>query len=348
MKNYGFYQKHLQKVSRSFAFCIDRLDGPLKPWVAASYLVCRVLDTIEDSDWGGESHQQMRSFQQFDSFIQAAPTSEKWQKWVDSFPRNIPVQEKQLLAESFELFSHFHSFPENVKEVIQSTVLSMSRGMQHYVLEGQSAPVRIRTRLELNRYCFFVAGVVGELLTRLANLVDPEMQNDSETMVEAYHFGLFLQKVNLLKDQRSDEEEGRFLIYDRMDVYESLAVHAERAMCYIEKIPNKLMHYRLFCSWSAFLALASLPWIERSYMQKSKVKISRLETKTLLVLVESLIEYPKVLRRFYENLASRAGLNLDEVRTQLKSVDQPQEAWFVAAYQGDSLSQADFLEIGVQ
>ena len=51
MQTIGFYQTHLDRVSRSFAFCIKKLESPLRQWVSLAYLLCRVLDTVEDSIW---------------------------------------------------------------------------------------------------------------------------------------------------------------------------------------------------------------------------------------------------------------------------------------------------------
>ncbi|MEZ4871220.1 MAG: hypothetical protein R2827_03035 [Bdellovibrionales bacterium] len=76
---------------------------------------------------------------------------------------------------------------EKVQEIIQSTVISMSAGMQHYAKQTQKKGLKIKTRRELNRYCFFVAGVVGELLTKLAAIGRPEMKTDKEMMVELNH-----------------------------------------------------------------------------------------------------------------------------------------------------------------
>ena len=52
MQTISFYQTHLDRVSRSFAFCIKKLESPLRQWVSLAYLLCRVLDTVEDSSLG--------------------------------------------------------------------------------------------------------------------------------------------------------------------------------------------------------------------------------------------------------------------------------------------------------
>ncbi len=41
--------RHLPKVSRTFALAIDGLPDPLRGEVCVAYLLCRVLDTVEDA-----------------------------------------------------------------------------------------------------------------------------------------------------------------------------------------------------------------------------------------------------------------------------------------------------------
>src|SRR5204862_458636 len=50
MRSPEFYQGHLDAVSRSFALCIPQLAAPFRQHVALSYLLLRVLDTVEDAD----------------------------------------------------------------------------------------------------------------------------------------------------------------------------------------------------------------------------------------------------------------------------------------------------------
>lgn len=40
----------LQDVSRTFALSLNYLPSPLRMYSSASYLLCRIPDTIEDSD----------------------------------------------------------------------------------------------------------------------------------------------------------------------------------------------------------------------------------------------------------------------------------------------------------
>src|SRR5258708_9371144 len=81
-------------------------------------------------------------------------------------------------------------------------------------------------------------------------------------MIFAYRFGLFLEKVNILKDQAEDEEAGRFLVPDRREILASLRADAERALAYLTSLPRAERGYRTFCAWSLMLRAASLPLME--------------------------------------------------------------------------------------
>src|SRR6185503_11000917 len=91
-----FYQSHLDRVSRSFAFCIRQLPDPLRDWVALSYLLCRLVDTVEDSAWT-DLPLQMEAFRRFDRALEGA---ESLSGWADLFPQGIPESEKLLVAEA--------------------------------------------------------------------------------------------------------------------------------------------------------------------------------------------------------------------------------------------------------
>ena len=85
---------------------------------------------------------------------------------------------------------------------------------------------------------FFMAG--REMTAWIAGLLSyrSNFKPSPEWIKNAFHFGLFLQKVNLLKDQRTDEREGRFLIPDRKLVLASLTENAKGAIAYLISLPE--------------------------------------------------------------------------------------------------------------
>jgi phytoene/squalene synthetase len=82
-------------------------------------------------------------------------------------------------------------------------------------------------------------------------------------MVLAYHFGLFLQKVNILKDQPEDEAAGRFLVPDRRELLASLRHDAEGALGYLQALPRSERGYRTFCAWSLMMGATTLANLEQ-------------------------------------------------------------------------------------
>lgn len=300
MSRAEFYQSHLNLVSRSFAFCIARLPEPLREQVGLAYLLCRVLDCVEDANWE-QKDDQLTQFNQFIGFMTSTAGLSEIKPWVQKFPPGLPEGELELLQVSGELLADFHSHPPEVQAALLNPILSMARGMSYFAeRKNDDGELKIRSLRELNQYCFFVAGVVGEILTSLVKLQNVNIR-DSE-LENAIHFGFFLQKINILKDQLEDEGQGRYFVPSRDLVKQSLEQHAKCALEYVTHLPERLKGFRLFCSWSLFLGLASVPWIEKSWRAKKLMKIPRLQTQSLLWEIESKVENNKELTALFSEL----------------------------------------------
>jgi phytoene/squalene synthetase len=338
MREIEFYQGHLDQVSRSFAFCIQKLDPPYRQWISLSYLLCRVLDTVEDSAWNDLKLQEAQ-YAEFHQFMEALPRRETTLAWASRFPQSIPDSEKRLLADSFELFNDLHGLPEKARAIIQNTVGKMERGMRYYSHRAEQGSLRLSDLADANRYCYFVAGVVGELLSQLYVVYRPDFNPGPKFHTDALHFGLFLQKVNLLKDQRTDERQGRFLVPNRQVLLASLRKNARGAMDYLLSLPENEKGYRTFCAWSLFLGAASLPYMEKAYETDDGSKIPRTVTQDLLAAIEDVVQDNVTL----ENAFQQYLPYLPE-RT-LPSVDDAGE-WFRDLTAG-SLSTPQMAELGM-
>lgn len=296
MQDTTFYQSHLDRVSRSFAFCIGQLEQPMRNWVSLSYLLCRMLDTVEDAPWDDAARRDT-AFREFDALMQR-PDPGRMAEWVGSFPPDIPEGERWLLQDATVLFADVNALPEAARTVIHQTVRTMRQGMQHYAqARGTEDALRLESLTEVNRYCYFVAGVVGHLLTQLFLLSRPDFAPHDALMRDAFHFGLFLQKINLLKDQRADELEGRFLVPHRRMLLASLRANTAGSIAYLTALPVDAREYRLFCAWSLFLGLASLPHMEQAYSEGTAKKIGRTETLELMQQVGEIVQDNAALRR---------------------------------------------------
>lgn len=302
----NFYQNHLDYVSRSFAFCIARLPEPLRTRVSLAYLLCRVLDTAEDALWADHSAKQ-QSFKLFENFLHTPPDSLQVQNWIQLVGQNeIKDTEKKLLSDFALLLADFHSLPLLTQDKLRRSITCMSQGMS-YFSDLYKGELKLKDLKEVNQYCFFVAGTVGELLTDLISENIGATKLSKETYLRSHHFGLFLQKINILKDQNEDEKNNKFFIHNKEEFIMSLKTNAHHALHYILSIPVQQKEFRLFCSWSLFIGLSSLGWIQNSWLSKLAAKLPRSLTEQLLGRVESIINDNMALQKLFTELLPNAN-----------------------------------------
>jgi phytoene/squalene synthetase len=335
-------QDHLQRVSRSFSFCIEQLEEPLRRYVAVSYLLCRILDTVEDSAWP-RLERQTEMFADFRRFLRGERAGRI--EWSRLFPASLSEGERRLVADAPMVFDELSSFPEPVRGAVTEMIDNMACGMQVFALRRENGRLRLRSLLEVNQYCFFVAGIVGEVLARLVAIVEPKADLSQGTLLNAHHFGQFLQKVNLLKDQIGDEREGRFLVPDRSEIKTSLALNARGAFDYLIAQPVQLRGYRLFCAWSLFLGLATLSAAEQGFLKGRLAKVARSGTEQLLEQVARLLDRPDELRAQFETLLAQVQAPATVART-AHSGTAAAEPWVQRSYSG-LLRGAELARLGV-
>src|SRR6202162_3923923 len=126
-----FSHRHRDAVSRSFALCIPQLELPFGPRVALSYLLLRVLDTVEDAGFPDPRVQQ-RQFSGFRQFLAGRPTRAQVEAFRSSFPASITDGERHLLADTEAFIEDFHGLPAAPREIIGSAIDRMAQGMAAY------------------------------------------------------------------------------------------------------------------------------------------------------------------------------------------------------------------------
>ena len=279
------YPGHLARVSRSFAACIAELEPPLAEWVGLGYLLCRLLDTVEDAPWASPEAQQAH----FAAALRlcAAPAApDVVAAWAAGLPDAIAPGERALLDDAPALLADLHALPPAPRAAMQVTLARMGRGMQGFARRRKrSGEVRLRDVMEVNRYCYVVAGVVGHLLSDLYACAQPKGARALDP-VDAVHFGLFLQKVNLLKDRAEDEREGRFWLPDADAIRQSLRANAEGAARYLCAIDRAQRGFRLFCAFSLVLGAYSL----QLYDGRAAAKLDRAETLALFAQLRDTVD----------------------------------------------------------
>jgi len=323
-----FYQRHLDAVSRSFALCIPQLDPPFRDRVALSYLLLRVLDTVEDAPFLDRELQQ-RLFATFQNFLQKRPRPAEVDAFRASFPTGLSDGERALLADTGAFLEDAHELPAPARKVVLGATGRMAQGMAGYA--RRDPPLRLLDVEDVCRYCCFVAGLVGELLTRLWAL----RGGKPPPILFAYRFGLFLQKVNILKDQGDDEAVGRFLVPDRQELLASLRGDSEGALAYLTALPREERGYRIFCAWSLMLGAAALGQLDGPRESR------RAETARLLARTAAIAQDDEALRRQFAALLPK----FPQARSRLV-LDKPESAsWFVRTLAAP-MSIEDLTELG--
>lgn len=199
-KDLEFCNEILVKVSRSFASVIRQLPDVLLVDIMVFYIVLRALDTVEDDMTAFGSHQI--KIDHLLTFHKNALQNPDW--YMDGVGEG---DERRLLQEFGKCHSVFAALPEASKAVITDITQRMAAGMAEFVDKdlGQGT-----TDVEqYNRYCHFVAGLVGEGLTRLFVATGQEPKSLGSCLVLADQMGLFLQKTNIIRDYLEDYVDGR-------------------------------------------------------------------------------------------------------------------------------------------
>lgn len=336
-----FQHHHLDQVSRSFAFCIRRLPQPLGRWVGLTYLICRILDTIEDTVWNGEA-EQMHMFDRFEKAVVGVPACEYLIGWEKDFFQ-ISDGERELLCDAHLVLRDLHELPSVVRSSIQDLVLSMSSGMRHFQKENKRGnSLRLASLGEVNQYCFFVAGLVGEALTQLVSSVEPKFPVTVANLLRAHHFGLFLQKVNILKDQAKDEEAGRLLVPSREQLEISASSNAREALEFLCSIPESQVEFRQFCGWSLFLGLETLILSRASFLKRLVLKVSRPQTEKLIASVDEIIRDNQRLKALFFEQTKRLNWDFSNVITAEARLPD----WLFSLYRGQ-LDGPSLVRLGV-
>lgn len=194
-----FCDDMLQKTSRSFAAVIQQLPPELRPGVCVFYLLLRALDTIED-DMTVDLQPKLSLLRTFYEQVQDPSLVVRGYGFED---------ERVLLEQLPRLLRVFKALPQYQQDVITDITRRMGVGMADF---GDS-DLRdgVATIDDYNLYCHYVAGLVGEGLTRLfasSELEQTSLQS-ATGLALSNDMGLMLQKTNIIRDFLEDFVDGR-------------------------------------------------------------------------------------------------------------------------------------------
>jgi len=213
----AYLDTFMGKVSRSFAGVVPFLEEPLNHYVAAAYLLFRVVDNIEDC--GRAFAWKKERYAEFSGLL-SEPwlASEVLSVWEgEAWPALTP-EEKQLMtvSDGKPLWAIYELIPESARTMIRRWTSAMARGMSQ-IEDPEQAPWLVkRDGVELlagetdyHRYCYIVAGTVGHMATELVlyhyGLTDGVADR---LLANSEACGRALQKANIVQDFAEDLERG--------------------------------------------------------------------------------------------------------------------------------------------
>ncbi len=323
-----YQEQILQDVSRTFALTIPQLPGGLRRVISNGYLLCRIADTIEDDN--ALSPGQARKFSDmFTAVVAGQFPAEKFAG--ELFPllsdHTIPA-EHDLIKNTPAVIRITHSFTPNQRQALERCVRIMAKGMADYQeaesLEG------LKDLPAMDEYCYYVAGVVGEMLTEVFCDYSAEINRNRATLMKlAVSFGQALQMTNILKDIWEDRKRGAcwlprdiFLTHgvDLKNLQPGQAgfelglgtligvakQHLRDALTYTLMLPAHETGIRRFCLWALGMAVLTLNKLNqnRGFSTGIEVKISRRSVKATVLATSVFARYDSALKLLF-NLSAR-------------------------------------------
>ncbi len=206
-RDFAFQEALLQRVSRTYAMTIPALPEPVRRAAVTAYLLCRIADTIEDEP--ALSLQEKRIFlQRFGEVVAGTADAAAFATDLGaSLSAATPRAERDTVAASAMLVGIVNEHSPRVRRAIERCIRIMTEGMIEF--QQKAAPDGVDDMLVLKRYCYVVAGVVGELMAEI--FCDHASDIDSRgpaLRAHAIPFGRGLQMTNIIKDIHADRRRG--------------------------------------------------------------------------------------------------------------------------------------------
>ncbi|WP_186763065.1 squalene/phytoene synthase family protein [Lentzea tibetensis] len=207
----AFCREMLPLTSRTFALTVPLLPSPLDEIVTTAYLLCRVVDTVEDES-GSPVSDRVQLLTELAALAALPPDWRERSAAAAERARGLlgsgtPADEVRLVAGLPVVLENFTRLPRAARGLVQECLQDMAIGMADTLSRRQSALEDVD---EVLAYCDVVASTVGRMLTGLfawrsggAAAVLPALTARADS------FGRVLQLTNIIKDVRADLDANR-------------------------------------------------------------------------------------------------------------------------------------------
>ena len=295
-----FCENILKRVSRSFALTIPMLDDKIYKEVMITYLQDRLLDNFEDEVKDLPFKQRIYLMDKVEEIFNPANNSKEAVAIIENKAELFSDEDlKELTANASLLKEAYELLDKEIKEISYKWLKEMNKGMQKYLQK------KVNKFEELDEYCYYVAGTVGGFLTDL--IIEKSDISEEKAQILRDNFkdaGLFLQKVNLIRDIRKDiksrdknywplEELGirEEMILDKKyetkmadaltKMLDDVKTHIKGLVDYMNNIPDEFSGYKKFFAVNNALGLSTLKKIENNkeklFYNDDKVKVGKLQ-----------------------------------------------------------------------
>ncbi|MCY4301670.1 MAG: phytoene/squalene synthase family protein [Aestuariivita sp.] len=317
--------KILEDVSRTFALTIPQLPDSLREAVGNAYLLCRLADTIED-ETKISSEEKMVFGERLIAIVAGTEKSDDFAHDLQNcLSPSASPGEHDLVANTPRIIYITHSFSPVQRRAIERCVAIMTRGMMEF--QRNAGTDGLSDIEEMDKYCYVVAGVVGEMLTDLFCAHSSEIEAErSQLFPLSTSFGAGLQMTNILKDMWDDRRRGACWL--PREIFEKYGVnlsdvevgrdnpkltpgiielvgiaqeHLRDALTYVTIIPSSEMGIRRHCLWALGMAVLTLRRIygTPNFIRGKDVKISRRSVKMIILTMNILARSNLALKIFF-------------------------------------------------
>ncbi|MFD1363616.1 squalene/phytoene synthase family protein [Lentibacillus salinarum] len=252
----------LKQTSRTFYIPITLLKSPLNQTVGSAYLCMRAVDEIED-------HEELDS--EVKQHLLRSTSKLLKQDFDDQAYRQLLKPYKSLLPEvTLRLGDWVRLCPDGIVANVKESTSIMAAGMADWAEKGWN----IRDKADLDDYTYYVAGLVGVMLSDIWEWYDGT-KTDRELAIS---YGRGLQAVNVLRNQDEDSERGVNFVPDgwtREDMFRYTEKNLAQADAYMKDINTRTI--KLFCRIPLALAKRTV-----KALKEGRDKISRDEVETIV------------------------------------------------------------------
>jgi farnesyl-diphosphate farnesyltransferase len=312
----------LPHVSRTFALTIPELPPALRTSVTCAYLLCRIADTIEDEP-ALSPPETLDFLQRFSALLAGHGDPGRLAREIEQrLSDRTLATERDLVSNMQRVIRVMAGLRAAQRAAIHRCVELMCYGMPRFQFTASLKGLARST--DLDDYCYYVAGVVGEMLTELFCDYSADIaRNRAALEANAASFAQGLQMTNILKDVWEDRSRGACWlpqeVFTRYGVdlgqlssepfdprfgagfRELLGVahaHLRNALDYTLLIPGKETGIRRFCLWAIGLAVLTLRKIDHHprFTAGAQVKVTRSAVAMTRILTNAAVSRDWMLR----------------------------------------------------